>query len=126
MGPGGSRLYRSRVFDHRADEAVTDSWRTAPEDAVLLFDGVFLLRPELDDVWDFRVLVEVDAGEALRRAVLRDEDLFGSADEALRRYRNRYVPGQRLYFDEADPAACADVVVENTDPARPAVRVASI
>ena len=30
------------------------------------------------------------------------------------------------WLDEADPAACADVVVENTDPARPAVRVASI
>jgi uridine kinase len=124
LGPGGSRLYRTRVFDHRADEAVTDSWKTAPEDAVLLFDGVFLLRPELDDLWDFRLLVEVDADEALRRAVLRDEDVFGSADEALRRYRDRYVPGQRLYSDEADPAARADVVVENTDPGRPELRVA--
>jgi uridine kinase len=70
------------------------------------------------------VLVEVDADEALRRAVLRDEDVFASADEALRRYRDRYVPGQRLYFDEADPAARADVVVENTDPRRPELRVA--
>jgi uridine kinase len=124
LGPGGSRLYRTRVFDHRADEAVTDSWKTAPEDAVLLFDGVFLLRPELDDLWDFRLLVEVDADEALRRAVLRDEDVFGSADGALRRYRDRYVRGQRLYVDEADPAARADVAVENTDPGRPELRVA--
>jgi uridine kinase len=43
---------------------------------VLLFDGVFLLRPELNDLWDFRVFVEVDAEEALRRAVVRDEELF--------------------------------------------------
>jgi uridine kinase len=125
LAPGGSGLYRTRVFDHRADQAVTDLRETAPEDAVLLLDGVFLLRPELARLWDFRVFVEVDADEALRRAVLRDEDLFGSPDEALRRYRNRYVPGQRLYFDEADPTARADVVVENTDPARPALRVAS-
>jgi uridine kinase len=82
---------------------------------VLLLDGIFLLRPELNDLWDFRVFVEVKADEALRRAVIRDEDLFGSMDEALRRYRNRYRPAQRLYFDEVDPRALADVVFENTD-----------
>jgi uridine kinase len=68
----------------------------------------------------------VDADEALRRAVLRDEDLFGSPDEALRRYRNRYVPGQRLYAREADPAASADIVLENTDVASPTLRASSL
>jgi uridine kinase len=64
LGPGGSRLYRTRVFDHRADEAIRDSRRTVPEDAVLLFDGVFLLRPELDDLCDFRVRSLSERGEA--------------------------------------------------------------
>jgi uridine kinase len=115
LGPGGSRRYRSRVFDLRGDEPVRDAPVAAPGNAVLLFDGVFLFRPELNDLWDFRVFVEFDAEEALRRAVVRDEELFGSPDEALRRYRNRYVPGQRLYLDEVDPAAVADVIFENTD-----------
>jgi uridine kinase len=103
LGPGGTGRYRSRVFDLHADEPVGDPPAPAPEDAVLLLDGVFLLRRELVDLWDFRVVVEVHADEALRRALARDEDLFGSPDEALRRYRNRYVPGQRLYLDEVDP-----------------------
>jgi uridine kinase len=71
------------------------------------------------------VVVEVHADEALRRALVRDEDLFGSPDEALRRYRNRYVPGQRLYLDEVDPVSLADVVIENTDVSSPALRTPS-
>jgi uridine kinase len=126
LGPGGSRRYRSRVFDLHADEPVPGRpLRRLPEDAVLLLDGVFLLRSELNDLWDFRVVVEVDADEALRRALLRDEDLFGSPDEALRRYRNRYVPGQQRYFGEVDPVALADVVFESTDVASPSLRTSS-
>jgi uridine kinase len=125
LGPGGIGLYRSRVFDLHADEPVNDPPVRAPENGVLLLDGIFLFRPELNDLWDFRVFVEVDADEALRRALVRDEDLFGSPDEALRRYRNRYVPGQRLYLDEVDPAAIADVVFLNTDFASPSLRASS-
>lgn len=125
LGPGGSRRYRSRVFDLHGDEPVRDAPSEAPEHAVLLLDGVFLLRPELNDLWDLRVVVAIDADEALRRALLRDEDLFGSPDEALRRYRNRYVPGQQLYLGEVDPSALADVVFENTDAASPSLRTSS-
>jgi uridine kinase len=124
LGPGGSRLHRTRVFDLHADEATDDPDVSAPVDAVLLVDGVFLFRPELNDCWDFRVFVAVDPDEGLRRALVRDEELFGSPDEALRRYRNRYVPGQLLYLDEVDPAALADVVVDNTDVASPSLRTA--
>jgi uridine kinase len=125
LGPGGDARYRTRVFDLRADEPVEEEPRKAPSGSVLLVDGVFLLRPELDGLWDLRIFVEVDPDEALRRAVLRDEDRFGSPDEALRRYRSRYVPGQQLYRAEVDPAAVADLVLENTDPASPALRPSS-
>lgn len=125
LGPGGDRRFRARVFDLHADEPVDEPRQEAPEGAVLLVDGVFLLRPELAGLWDFRILVEVEPAEALRRAVLRDEDLFGSPDEALRRYRSRYVPGQQLYRAEVDPGALADVVFENSDVAAPALRPSS-
>ena len=36
-----------------------------------------------------------------------------------RRYRIRYIPGQRLYVADARPDATADVVVRNDDPAAP-------
>jgi hypothetical protein len=37
----------------------------APPDAVLVFDGVFLLRPQLNNAWDLRIFLEVDFQEAL-------------------------------------------------------------
>jgi uridine kinase len=94
----------------------------ATQEAILLVDGVFLLRPELVEQWDLRIFVSVEPDEALRRALERDTTLFGSREEAERRYRLRYQPGQRLYFAEARPLDAADIVVVNDDPARPALR----
>ena len=45
--------------------------RAAP-DAILIVDGVFAFRPELDDQWDFRIWLEVDEQASLRRGIRRD------------------------------------------------------
>jgi uridine kinase len=119
LGPGGNREYRRVAFDYRTDADVVSDVEVASCDAVLLFDGVFLLRRELLDCWDAKVFVSVSFDEALRRACIRDRELFGSQAEVESRYRRRYIPGQKLYLAEADPLRTADVVVENDDPARP-------
>jgi uridine kinase len=107
------------VFDHRADAPVDVPAVRAADDALLLFDGVFLLRPELLDAWEVSVFVRVDPQESLRRALVRDAEVFGSAAEVERRYRVRYLPGQQLYLDTAEPLAHADLVLDNDDPAAP-------
>ena len=86
---------------------------------MLLFDGVFRLRPELRDAWDLSVFVRVEPEESLRRALVRDVQLFGSREEVERRYRTRYLPGQQLYLEEAGPLEFADLVVDNDDPGSP-------
>ncbi|MBA3552378.1 MAG: hypothetical protein H0W27_05860 [Actinobacteria bacterium] len=88
---------------------------------MLLFDGVFLLRPELNDSWDFRIFVWVDEEEILRRAAERDVTRFGSREAVLTRYRRRYLPAQGIYADAVRPREKADVVIDNSDPARPTV-----
>ena len=119
LGPGGDRRYRTAVFDFEADRPVTPPQQHADPDAVLLFEGVFLLRPELDGVWDVTVFVEVSFEEALRRARKRDVRLFGSEAEVEDRYRTRYLPGQRLYLRECRPERRADYVLANDHPDRP-------
>ncbi len=115
LGPGGNRLYQQAYFDFQRDEPMEESPRCAPLDSVLLFDGVFLLRPELEDCWDFRLFLSADFEETVRRAAVRDQPLFGSEAATLERYWTRYVPGQRLYLEEAQPHLRADVLVENSD-----------
>jgi phosphoribosylformylglycinamidine cyclo-ligase len=122
LGPGGSRRYRVGYFDSVRDEPVDAPEQTAPADAVLVFDGVFLARPQLADCWDYRIFVAIEEGESVRRGAKRDAWFLGGEDEARRRYERRYVPGQRLYLEEARPLETADAVVDNADPASPSLR----
>jgi uridine kinase len=86
LGPGGSRWYRCASFDFRTDRAVHAPLEEAAADAVLVVDGVFLLRPELVAHWDYRIFVEVPlrrragAGAAPRPGALR---LGGGGARAL-------------------------------------------
>lgn len=92
--------YYEDSFDHpRLRRAVLASRR------LLIVDGIFLFRPELNDLWDFRIFIDIDPDESIRRGVARD----GPETEKL--YRRRYVPGQRLYVDAIGPAGLADVVL---------------
>jgi uridine kinase len=83
--------------------------------AVLLVDGVFLLRPALDDVWDLRIWIDIDADLALHRGIERDADMEGGREGALRLHRDRYLAAEDLYLDQCDPPSRADVVLDNRD-----------
>ena len=107
------------IFDLRGDEPLDRAVEVASPNAVLIVDGVFLLRRELYASWDLRVFVSAGFDETLRRALVRDAALFGSRAEVERRYRARYIPGQRLYFSRCRPEDAADVVVVNDDASRP-------
>jgi len=123
LGPSGDRRYQRAISDYRTDVAFSEPVRMAPADAVLVFDGVFLLRPELTDRWDLRIFVSTAFERTVERARRRDQGRFGSADEVERRWRSRYIPAQQLYFATARPTEHADVVVHNDDPQHPAWEV---
>lgn len=116
----GAPTVHSARYDFRTDRP-RDTTVTVPARAVLVFDGVFLLRPELRPLWTLSVYLRISPAETLRRALVRDRDLFASAAETDHRYRTRYLPGQALYRAEADPEAAADVLVDNEDPTAPRV-----
>ncbi|WP_405502699.1 uridine kinase [Streptomyces anulatus] len=92
---------------------------TAPlaPDSVLIVDGVFAFRPEIDTYWDVRIWMDVDAELSVRRGAERDQDWAGSDAEAI--HRDRYLVAERLYLKEVDPLPRMDAVVDNTDFARP-------
>jgi uridine kinase len=120
LGPNGERRYQQAIYDKRTDTALSQPVTTAPADAVLLFDGVFLLRPELIDRWDLRIFVSVAFEETVDRARIRDRALYDSATEIERRWRRRYIPAQQRYFATVRPADRADIIVRNDELQRPA------
>jgi uridine kinase len=118
LGPGGDRRIQHAVYDRRTDTALPPPVNTAPADAVLLFDGVFLMRPELIDPWDLRIFVSTAFAETVDRAMLREQEVL-SAAEVERRWRDRYIPSQQFYFATVRPTDHADIVVYNDDLQRP-------
>jgi uridine kinase len=121
LGPGGDGHYLPSTYDLWPERHVAPERRRAGDDAILLFDGVFLLRPALRDHWDVAVYLHVEPEETLRRALVRDVQLFGSAATVKERYLARYLPGQELYRADARPLDRADIVLDLGDPLRPVV-----
>ena len=73
LGPGGDRRFQHAVYDRTTDTALSPQVSTAPADAVLVFDGVFLQRPELIDRWDLRIFVSTAFEETVDRALIREQ-----------------------------------------------------
>ncbi len=118
LGPDGDRRFQPAVYDRTADTALSPPVTTAPADAVLVFDGVFLMRPELIGRWDLRVFVSTELEKTVERAVIRERRVASRA-EIERRWRERYIPAQRLYFATVRPTDHVDIVVHNDEPQQP-------
>ena len=119
LGPDGSLQYRPAVFDYRTDSAVHGPLRVAEVNAVLLFDGVFLLRSELREYWEFSIFIDANFEVTLARAQQRDYTFLGNVAEVTKRYEQRYIPGQKLYLEECRPKERAAITIDNNDPANP-------
>jgi uridine kinase len=115
LSPGGSGRYRRTHFDHTTDTLLLSPEEQAPPGAILLFDGIFLHRPELRDYWDFSIFLHVDFPISITRCALRDA---ASPDPDTPSNR-RYVEGQQLYLRECEPVRRATVVVNNEVLERP-------
>ncbi|MGH3548246.1 MAG: uridine kinase [Pseudonocardiaceae bacterium] len=81
-------------------------------DTVLIVDGVFAFRPEINCYWDFRIWLDVDPETSVHRGAERDQ--YWACSEAEILHRTRYLPAERLYLAEVDPLGFVDVVIDNT------------
>lgn len=115
LGPGGSRRFRPAGHDVRTDEVLRTDFVEAPEGVVVVVDGLFLHRAQLEGCFEFTVFVDVPFEVSVARMAVRD----GSPPDPSHLELRRYVEGQRLYFAERSPWSRADVVVDNTDLAQP-------
>jgi uridine kinase len=123
LGPGGDRSFRTATFDQQRQTDLPVVRETVPPNAIVVVDGCFLYRPELNDLWDFRIFVDVDFAQVLARGSQRDQAWMDSLAAAEERYRTRYIPGEQLYLQAIRPHAHADVVVDNRDLSHPVLRV---
>jgi uridine kinase len=115
LGTGGPVC--PAVWDHPRDAPVPRQWLPVATSAVLVFDGIFLHRPELRDEWDLSIFCRIGPAVSCARMAARD----GTPSDPRHPDNRRYVEGQRHYLAECDPETIATYVVDNTDLAAPYV-----
>ena len=103
------------MFDHVTDSEVAAPEQHATESAILVFDGIFLHRPELRAYWDFSVFLSVPFHISIARCAERDN---GIPDPNAPENR-RYVEGQKLYLESCSPQSRATLVIDNSDLSAP-------
>ena len=112
------RPARLALFDHRIDAPIEAEPQLIALPSLLVFDGLFLHRPELRDEWDLSIFLDVPFEVSYARMAERD----GSNPKPTARVNRRYYLGQQLYFAEANPQASADIVIDYADFDRPAIK----
>ena len=119
-------IVRTAAFDEPSDSSI-DETTPVGRSAVLIFDGLFLQRPELVRFWDLVIFLEADdrVNDRWVTYLLSDlpEDASSRAatiDDRLDRARwPRYRAGWRLYAESVQPSEHAAVLVDNNDLAAP-------
>lgn len=109
LARSGERRVVRRIYDVHAEKPVETVRESVGEVEVLVFDGIFLHRPELRDLWDVSVFLEVDFEVSIPRGAGRG---YGDPDPAAPANR-RYVEGQRLYLATCRPRERATWVIDN-------------
>ncbi|MCT9868739.1 uridine kinase [Paenarthrobacter aurescens] len=115
LSRGGDGRYRPAFTDSSRNASIQPGSRQAPDDALVLVEGMFLHRDELFGVWDYSIFLDVPFAETARRMSRRD----GSNPDPDHPSMQRYVGGQRLYFENAQPWSRATRVIDNTLPQEP-------
>jgi len=97
--------------DLNSDLLVTAEKVRLEPSSVVIVEGIFLHRDEIRDYFDFTVFLEVPIAESVRRLSIRD----GSNPDPSHPSLNRYVEGQRIYFERCSPRSRASLVIDNSD-----------
>lgn len=112
-GPNGSGIVALCSIDPLTQVDHSASTVALGTNGVLVVDGVFALRPELNDYWDLRIWLDIDADLSIARGVRRDAEMEGSQEAAEQLHRSRYQTSERIYIAECNPINRADVVIDN-------------
>ncbi|HEV2071650.1 MAG TPA: hypothetical protein VGR26_17825 [Acidimicrobiales bacterium] len=107
----GDRRIVRKVYDVHDERPVPHTVEIASAPSVLVFDGIFLHRPELRDYWHYSVFLDVEFSVSVPRVAQRD----GSDPDPAAESNSRYVDGQRQYLRTCDPRQHATVVIDNND-----------
>jgi uridine kinase len=113
--------FNLRAYDIEREVAIQGGEIVAGPRSLLIVDGVFLFRPELDGCFELGVYLRVSGRTSIDRGLVRDVARSGDAILERQLYEQRYAPAQDRYDAEVSPEDFADVVIDNEDVEDPVI-----
>ncbi|PEA33733.1 uridine kinase [Bacillus toyonensis] len=114
LGPNGNLQYETISHNLKTDLPVQNAPLVAPPNMVLIVDGTFLLKKDVEHLFDYKIFIDTDFEIARKRGAERETEAFGSYEKAEKMFLNRYHAACKMYIDEHNPKECVDVVFENS------------
>ncbi|EJV71551.1 uridine kinase [Bacillus mycoides] len=121
LGPSGNLQYETISHNLITDVSVHNEPLVALPNMVLIVDGTFLLKKDIEHLFDYKIFVDTDFEIARNRGAKRETEVFGSYEEAEKMFLNRYHAACKMYIEEHNPKECANVVFQNSDLENPEV-----
>ncbi|MBW3494553.1 AAA family ATPase [Bacillus sp. FDAARGOS_1420] len=115
LGPNGNLHYETISHNLITDIPVHNTPLVAPPNMVLIVDGTFLLKKEIEYLFDYKIFVDTDFEIARKRGAKRETEAFGSYEEAEKMFINRYHAACKMYIDKHNPKECANVIFQNSN-----------
>ncbi|PEC85423.1 uridine kinase [Bacillus cereus] len=121
LGLNGNLQYETISHNLITDIPVYNTPIFAQPNMVLIVDGTFLLKKDIEYLFDYKIFVDTDFEIARKRGAKRETEAFGSYEEAEKMFLSRYHAACKMYIDEHNPKECADVIFQNSDLGNPEV-----
>lgn len=121
LGLNGNLQYETISHNLITDIPVYNTPILAQPNMVLIVDGTFLLKKDIEYLFDYKIFVDTDFEIARKRGAKRETEAFGSYEEAEKMFLSRYHAACKMYIDEHNPKECADVLFQNSDLENPEV-----
>lgn len=121
LGPNGNLQYETSSHNLKTDMPVHNEPLVATQNMILIVDGTFLLKKEVEHLFDYKIFVDTDFEIARKRGAKRETEAFGSYEEAEKMFLTRYHAACKMYIDEHNPKECAVVVFRNNNFDNPVV-----
>lgn len=107
------------VLDLDADTYTRKIRLNTTANSIIIVEGVLLYRPPIDDLFDYKIFLDIDFKEVLRRVNDRDVPKYGT--NFIDKYMERYIPAQKMYLEKHQPKERCHLLINNNDYAKPGI-----
>ncbi|MBN2794680.1 MAG: hypothetical protein JXR88_04690 [Clostridia bacterium] len=118
---GGVLKIPTKLFDYKTEQSLVEEWVELEKHTIIIFDGVFMMRDQLIEFWDYSIFLEITFDEALNRGLRRDIHYFNDQRLLIEKYNKRYLPGQSIYLTDVNPKDKVDMVIDHNDFSSPQI-----